>query len=291
MHEFVITNSRALQHSSTSSSIKQHLTQTFIASQQQPQHSETCQRKVVAMESTAVTGPPGINHIYQYSLINALMDGVCDTGITAATLTQRGNQALGTFTMMRGELMMLDGRIYQLKPNGWVKEVAPETQIPFAMSTMFVPQRSAHIELRDKNDIRAALDAFHGRSKNSFRTYRITGTFEYLKCRTVEGQAYKSQSLREVGQAQSIEIFENVQGTIIGFSSPRNWQGFTVAGEHSHFLRSDCKAGGHVLELRASQITMGTALSRTVHMELPTSEDFNLAELSTDDAGLIAVES
>lgn len=63
-----------------------------------------------------------------------------------------------------------------------------------------------------------------------------------------------------------------------------------MAGEHIHFISKDRNAGGHVLEIRAKQIHMQMAIANNVHVELPTSEDFNNAELVTDDAGVQQVE-
>ncbi|KAI9666300.1 MAG: hypothetical protein M1821_004235 [Bathelium mastoideum] len=230
------------------------------------------------------------NHIYQFSLLNALMDGVSETGITARKLAQKGNQGVGTFALMRGELVMLDKKVYQLQAGGNVQEVDPDAQIPFAVSTMFVPQQTTDIELKDKNGIDEALNAFNNHARNLYMTYRITGHFDYLKCRTVRGQEYKGQSLSELGKSQSVEVYEDVDGTIIGFRTPKNWQGFGVAGEHLHFLQADHKAGGHVLEVRARKVSIAMALASNVHVELPTTEDFNAATLVTDDAGVKDVE-
>lgn len=72
--------------------------------------------------------------------------------------------------------------------------------------------------------------------------------------------------------------------------SPKNWQGFNVAGEHLHFITDDQKAGGHVLEVTAQKAEMQMAVVSNVHVELPTSEDFNAAKLTTDDEGLKKVE-
>lgn len=230
------------------------------------------------------------NHIYQYSLLNALMDGVCETGITASKFAQKGNQGLGTFSRMNGELLFLDGTVYQLQAEGNVREASPDDQIPFAVSTKFVPQQTTKVEFKDKNDVDRALDGFNDHAKNLFMTYRINGTFEYLKCRTVRGQEYKGQPLSELSQKQSVEEYENVEGTIIGLRTPKNWQGFGVAGEHLHFMQSDRKAGGHVLEVRAKEVEMQMAVASNVHVVLPTTEDFNAASLVTDDAGVKKAE-
>ncbi|KAH9817777.1 alpha-acetolactate decarboxylase like protein [Teratosphaeria destructans] len=230
------------------------------------------------------------NHIYQYSLLNALMDGVCETGIQVSKLASKGNQGLGTFAHMNGELIFLDGHVYQLQAEGNVREADETDRIPFAVSTNFVPQQTRNVKLQNKNDIDNALDEFNDHSKNLFMTYRITGHFEYLKCRTVRGQEYKGQPLSELGKKQSVEEYENVKGTIIGFRTPKNWQGFGVAGEHLHFLEAERKAGGHVLEVRAEEVEMQMAVASNVHVELPMTEDFNAAKLVTDDAGVKEVE-
>ena len=161
------------------------------------------------------------NHIYQFSLLNALMDGVSETGITASKLASKGNQGLGTFSRMNGELLLLDGKVYQLQAEGNVREAGPEDQIPFAVSTNFVPQQTKQVPFHNKDDIERALDGFNDHATNLFMTYRIKGKFEYLKCRTVRGQQFKGESLKELGKRQSVEEYQDVEGTIIGFRTPK----------------------------------------------------------------------
>ncbi|KAG9228451.1 alpha-acetolactate decarboxylase [Amylocarpus encephaloides] len=230
------------------------------------------------------------NHIYQYSLLNALMDGVSESGVTVKKFLSRGNQGLGTFVRMDGELLSLDGKVYQLQSGGRVREANLEDQIPFGVTTNFVPQVTKQVSLDSKDAIDEELDQFNAHSTNLFMTYRITGRFEKIKARTVKGQEYKGQPLSELGDKQFVDIYENIEGTIVGFRSPRSWQGFTVAGEHLHFLSVDHNAGGHVLELVASGVSMGMATASNVHIELPTSDDFNNAKLISDDAGIKKVE-
>ncbi len=231
------------------------------------------------------------NHIYQFSLLNALMDGVSETGITVSKLKSMGNQGLGTFTRMNGELLFLDGVVYQLEAEGNIREAADDDQIPFAVSTQFAPQRTKQVQFKDKYDLDHALDGFNDHAGNLFMTYRINGQFDYLKCRTVRGQQFKGEPLSELGKRQSVEEYESIDGTVIGFRTPKNWQGFNVAGEHLHFISSDRKAGGHVLEMTTKrEIEMQMAVASNVHIELPTNEDFNKAHLVTDDEGVNRVE-
>lgn len=156
------------------------------------------------------------NHLYQYSLLNALMDGVSETGITVSKLATKGNQGLGTFVRMNGELLFLDGKVYQLEAEGKIRVADDNDQIPFAVSTKFVPQRTDQVRLQNKDDIDHALNDFNHSTMNLFMTYRINGKFEYLKSRTVRGQEYKGQPLSELGKKQSVEEYQDVQATIIG---------------------------------------------------------------------------
>ena len=57
-----------------------------------------------------------------------------------------------------------------------------------------------------------------------------------------------------------------------------------------HFINNDRTVGGHVLEVTAKEVEMQMAVASNVHVELPTSEDFNSAKLVTDDAEVKKVE-
>jgi len=230
------------------------------------------------------------NDIYQYSFVNALMAGVSDSGISVEKLLSKGNQGIGTFAKMKGELLMIDGKIYQLLGDGNTREPDGTDQIPYAVGTNFVPQKTLNVRLESKESISVLLKDLEFYSGNIFMTYRFDGRFESLKCRTVKGQEYEGQPLSEVGKNQQVQSYCDIEGTIVGFQSPDIWQGFFVAGNHMHFVSKDRKEGGHVLELSGGEGMLGVAKAANIHMELPTSEAFNEAELSIDDIGIKAVE-
>ncbi|KAJ9659595.1 hypothetical protein H2198_003008 [Neophaeococcomyces mojaviensis] len=230
------------------------------------------------------------NHIYQYSFVNALMAGVSDSGISVEKLLSKGNQGIGTFTRMRGELLMIDGKIYQLLGEGKTREPDEIDQIPYAVGTKFVPQKTSNVRLESKESVGQLLKQFEFYSENAFMNYRFDGRFESIKCRTVKGQEYEGQPLAEVGKNQQVQTYHDIEGTIVGFQSPEIWQGFFVAGNHMHFVSKDRKDGGHVLELSDGEGKLGVAKAVNIHMELPTSRAFNDAKLSIDDIGIKAVE-
>ncbi|KAJ9658903.1 hypothetical protein H2198_003473 [Neophaeococcomyces mojaviensis] len=231
------------------------------------------------------------NHIYQYSIINALMAGVADSGITVSQFRHRGNQGIGTFTKIQGELILLDGKVYQLQASGEIRTAGPDEQLPYAVATNFQPQQTISTKLKTKDDVDKVLEDFDGHAANLFMSYRIDGRFKSLKSRTVRGQEYEDQPLAELGSKQAVQDYESIEGTIVGFRTPAAWQGFMVAGEHMHFIDQERKVGGHVLELVSEgEVSFGVAVVNNLHIELPTSEKFNAAKMVTDDKGVKGIE-
>jgi alpha-acetolactate decarboxylase len=82
-----------------------------------------------------------INELYQYSIMSALMDGVASHGIPFADVLAHGDLGLGTFKNMDGEMILVDGKVYQMKADGSVFYIeSPEDTItPFATVTRFQP--------------------------------------------------------------------------------------------------------------------------------------------------------
>ena len=222
------------------------------------------------------------------------MAGVSSSGITVSQLLAKGNLGLGTFVKMDGELLLHGDKVYQLQPHGKIREASPSDQIPYAVATLFEPQHTLrNIKLEHKDAVDKVLESVNPRGENLFMAYRISGKFSYNKCRTVKGQEYEGQPLSELGKSQFVAEYKDVEGTVVGFRSPKAWQGFFVAGEHLHFISEDKTFGGHVLELEAKGeegVTFEISMIKDVHVELPTSEEFRKAEMTTDDAGLKSVE-
>ena len=230
------------------------------------------------------------NHIYQYSLLSALMSGVSSDGIPASKLSP-ATQGIGTFVLMDGELVLLDHKVYQLRADGSVRQANADDQIPFAMVTRLEPTTVFSTALPSKEALHNVLMEKFPHTENVFVAYRVEARWKSLKMRTVRGQAYAGQPLSELGQNQHVFESEDVDGTIVGFRSPESWQGISVAGEHMHFLSDNRKFGGHVLTLSSETARVSAAVIVNVHVELPTSAEFNNANLAVDDAGIRKAES
>ena len=219
------------------------------------------------------------------------MAGVADSGITVADFTRKGNQGIGTFTKIQGELILLDGKVYQLQASGKIRIAGPDEQLPYAVATRFEAQEHIKSELKDKTKIDEILKKFDDHAANCFVSYRIDGRFKYLKARTVRGQEYEDQPLSELGEKQAVQDYSDIEGTIVGFRAPAAWQGFMVGGEHMHFIDKARSVGGHVLELESDgEASIGVAVVYNIHVELPKTQKFNAAKLTTEDAGIKNIE-
>ncbi|RFN54252.1 alpha-acetolactate decarboxylase [Fusarium flagelliforme] len=236
------------------------------------------------------------NQLFQYSVVSALMDGVAETGITISDLLSHGDHGLGTFRHMVGEMIILDGTVYDMKPDGSVvaldDDACASQTAPFAMTTDYQPTAIVRKLIPTKDALTEDLSNLLPNTKNHYVAFRAEGTFKSITVRTVGGQQSPGESLAELGKRQASHVFKDIEGTIIGFRSPAFMQGVSVAGDHLHFLSADKQVGGHVLALKGDgYVELNAAPITGVNLQLPTEDDaFNQAKLVRDDEGIAAVE-
>ncbi|EFQ29670.1 alpha-acetolactate decarboxylase [Colletotrichum graminicola] len=238
-----------------------------------------------------------VNEIFQYSIISALMDGVASEGLPISELVSHGDHGLGTFRYMRGEMVMLDGKLYQMQSDNTVTPVdtspASDAVAPFAMVTRFRPTVTFKAAFADKKALFAHLSSHFPDSRNFFLAIRIEGVFKGITVRTAAGQTKPGEGLMEVGKNQASHTFEEpVRGYVIGFRSPEYTMGISVAGDHMHFITEDRTQGGHILSFGTDgDVEISAAQISKWHVELPTNDpDFSKAKLEGDKEGIAAVE-
>lgn len=234
------------------------------------------------------------NEVFQYSIVSALMDGVAAHGTPIARVLAHGDHGLGTFRHMDGEMMVLDGAVYQMKADGAVVHVAdPEhTVTPFATVTRFRPTTRARAAVAGKAGLEALLTGLLPKARNHFLAVRMDGLFRTVNVRTAGGQRTPREGMVDVCARQTTHTFEAVRGTIVGFRCPQYVMGINVAGDHFHFISDDRQRGGHILAFETEgEVEVGVAQMSKFHLELPTEDDeFNEAALELQAKGIKAVE-
>lgn len=116
--------------------------------------------------------------VFQYSTITALMEGVYDGDYPARELEDSSLIGLGTFNALDGEMVIMDGLVYQVNVEGEVIPVSPDTKTPFAVAAVFEPKAEDKAEGVDCS-LLLEKTAELARSRNALLAYSIEGVFEH----------------------------------------------------------------------------------------------------------------
>ena len=225
--------------------------------------------------------------VYQVSTLQALMQGAYEGQVPCRDLPQYGTLGIGTFDALDGELILLDGHVYQATADGRVVR-DPPTTTPFANVVRFEPQTV----VRDLpgplslEKLLAMLDRIAG-AKNLLYAVRIDGRFRRMKVRSVPRQARPYPPLAEAAKEQRVFDLQDVHGTLVGFRFPEYMRGVNMPGWHLHFISDDRRSGGHVLDLQGGPLDVRLQAIRRFEMTLPVSGTFAEADLSKDMSGEI----
>src|SRR5207253_6627904 len=132
---------------------------------------------------------------------------------------KHGDFGLGTFDHLDGEMVMLDGQIYQITSDGRVSAVDERALTPFACVTFYAPL--SHDVLEREMTYGAFLEWIQQLlpSPNICYAIRIDGVFAQVKARSVPKQE-SYQPLVEAAKDQPVFHFSEIEGTLAGFFTP-----------------------------------------------------------------------
>lgn len=199
---------------------------------------------------------PQKNTVTQFSFIDAILAGAYDGQAACSELLSHGNLGIGTFDKLDGEMILLDGVIYQVRFDGAVHTPDPATTTPFACVTKFNPDKIARIPAGTNFDGFRKLVDQAVPNQNVFCALKAHGRFTSVLTRSVPPQKKPYPPLVEVTKNQPEFQLAGVSGTIVGFRTPPYAKGIGVPGYHLHFISDDKNSGGHVLALNFEQGTV-----------------------------------
>jgi acetolactate decarboxylase len=223
---------------------------------------------------TGAAVPVGRDTLWQVSTYGALAGGDFAGTVELRRLPARGAVGLGTFTGLNGEMVVLDGRIYQARSDGRVVRPGPLRRTPFACVTHFEADRSARLSrLTGYPALQAALDGLRG-SDDDFYAFRVHGTFARLKIRTVPMQDEPYPDLADALREQIVTEAADVRGTLVGFWCPARAAKVNVPGYHLHFVSDDRRTAGHVLDVDVAAALAAADRTTTLRLARPGSAVF-----------------
>lgn len=218
--------------------------------------------------------------LVQVSTIDALLAGLYDGVIPLDKMVQNGDFGIGTFDKLDGEMIILDGVVYQIKADGKVYQPAKNLTTPFfTVTKFFQPDSSFTFSSTTFKEFEKFSDDLIN-NKNLFYAIKVSGNFKYVKTRSVPLQNKPYKPLSEVTKNQSLFEKENVSGTIVGFRFPAFASGINVPGYHLHFISDDKTFGGHVLDLSFENCKVEILPLHNFKMMLPENSEFGEADLN-----------
>lgn len=212
---------------------------------------------------------------YHYSIWWAFVNRVFDGELTASVLKSKGDLALGSFDLLDGELIMLDGVLYRATEDGQVSIVNDDSKIAYVNAAFFDADQTFTIDrAKDYAELRHKINE-ELKSKNIFYAFKIHGDFVKMTC----GGLHKQEPPFEKGLDYLIPnrpIFEReyFSGTMVGFYCPEYIGNINVAAYHLHFVSDDQRFAGHVMEFEGENLTVEIDHMYEYQFVLPRSEAF-----------------
>lgn len=221
--------------------------------------------------------------LYQHGTLALLVPGLLTGTITMADLLKHGDTGIGTGDGLDGELIILDGKPYQVDHSGKVNVVSKSFTLPFANSHFARYAPLAELENVDQDELDKQMLSL-SRAANTFFSVEVKGTFANIKTRAVEKSTPPYDTLAKTAENQSIFTRDQIDGTLLGYYSPQLFDGAAVAGFHEHFLSDDHSFGGHVLGFHLVKGEVTYQLFDTLEQHLPVNNKAYMAhDFSKDD--------
>ena len=221
---------------------------------------------------------------FHYSIWHAFVNKVFDADLKVSTLKANGDIGLGSFDLLDGEMVMVDGIPYRIREDGEVSVGQDDDEIVYANAAFFDEDGSIDMAAAvDYDKFRAVINQDLP-SLNLFYAFKAHGTFSTLKL----GGLHKQEKPFDDGLDVLIPnrpIFEGEQitGTMIGFFCPQFIGDINAAGYHFHFISDDLKMGGHVMEFETAEaLQVKYDEMNNYHFFLPDNEDYRNVSLEKE---------
>ncbi len=223
--------------------------------------------------------------VYQVALLQSLTQGYYDGIIKVSELKQHGDTGIGTFEGVNGEMIVLDGKVYQALGDGSVQEADDNETVPFSNVTFFDKDLSATLaQTADINSLKDTLTkTVSDNGRNLFYMVKISGTFQKMNVRSELKQEKPYKSLDKALATDQREFnYENIAGTVVALYCPDYMGGLNTPGWHFHFISDDKTKGGHILDLAFESAQAEFDATQDFDMYLSENAEFQKMELSKD---------
>ncbi|TZF85846.1 acetolactate decarboxylase (plasmid) [Pedobacter sp. BS3] len=223
------------------------------------------------------------NTLYTAGHAGAFIGGLYDAYYPYSKLKLHGDFGLGAPDKLDGELLLLNGHIYQTQSSGKTFEIPDTGFTPFAVVNFFHADKVFKATLPlSKDKLCAYLDSVLP-NQNGIYAIHIKGTFGQIKTRAfppVMQKPYKP--LAAMLNLQHFFSFHDVRGELVGYRIPDYMEGPNISGYHFHFLSADKQSGGHIVDLQTGAVTIEVDVLDSFTVDIPQTSDFEHFDFTKD---------
>jgi acetolactate decarboxylase len=210
-----------------------------------------------------------MNTIVQVSTIGSFAAGNFDAMGKFSEFPAECNFGIGCYENLDGEMILIDGKYYQLKADGIAYEREREAATPFSTVAIFEPTDSMNVEKPlTFSEFKVFIESKFP-DNNIPLLFRFEGEFEAINYRSIPAQERPFPTLAEAVKHQTTFTREHVKGSLIGFRFPKYFNTMNLPGYHIHFIDEKRREGGHVLDVTVSKGKLSLAESFDFRLQLP----------------------
>jgi acetolactate decarboxylase len=218
--------------------------------------------------------------MWQNEPVIALLNGYYQGVSTVNDALRRGDLGLGAYADINGEMLVVDGNMFQITSDGHVHRPSGGSSLSFASMIHFHADQEIPLpEGTTFDNLGSVVDAILGRS-NQYFALRIDGTFSDVLTRALPRQARPYPPFCQVVKTQPTFDYPNTSGTMVGFRGPPYVFDFNTVGFHLHYLTDDRSGGGHVLKFASKLAVLKIQRVDQVVTDFPLDPEFSTIDLS-----------
>ncbi|MBR1494330.1 MAG: acetolactate decarboxylase [Acidaminococcaceae bacterium] len=240
---------------------------------------------LLACSALGYAAPADRETIQQVALLQSLAQGYFGGTVTVKQLRKVGDIGIGTFKGLNGEMIVLDGKVYQALGSGEVVIADDKDTVPFSNVTFFDKDFTLPMkDIADKEALEGKLNqVVKEKGENSFYMIKLHTTFPSILFRSEYGSEEPYPTLVGALKEKQTEFtHKDITGTVVGLYCPNYMGGLNTPGWHFHFISDDKKHGGHVLELFFQSGDVLMDKTDKFNMLLPDDKSFQTLNLAKD---------
>lgn len=206
--------------------------------------------------STGYAAAADRESLAQVALLQSLAQGYFGGTVTSGQLRKLGDTGIGTFEGLNGEMIVLDGKVYQALGDGRVLVAPDKTIIPYATVTFFDQDIAVSLkDIKDKAAFEKVLDdTVQKQGANSFYMVKLHAQFDSVLFRSEYGSKEPYPTLVEALKGKQTGVYgEEHQRHLGGPVLPQLYGGPQLAGLAFPFLVGRQEKGRSCLRTHAER--------------------------------------